>query len=153
MSGVIRFRRTTFAADAVRLTTVRAIVFIEEQDCPFDEEFDGLDDAAIQILGEIDGEPVACGRIRRLEPGLAKLERLAVRRGQRGLGHGRSLLRTMIGIARAEGAMRLTLNAQMHALGFYEAEGFVAEGAVFDEVGIPHRKMNRAAGPPTETTP
>ncbi|MEZ5652161.1 MAG: GNAT family N-acetyltransferase [Burkholderiaceae bacterium] len=145
MSTAVTFRRCSFAQDALRLACVRAIVFIAEQNCPFDEEFDGLDDAATQILGERAGEPVACGRIRLVEPRLAKLERLAVLASLRRLGHGRALLDYMIHTARAMGATGLTLNAQLHAQGFYEAAGFVAQGPVFDEVGIAHRKMTRAA--------
>jgi predicted GNAT family N-acyltransferase len=33
------------------------------------------------------------------------------------------------------------LNAQTHALGFYEQLGFRAQGEEFMEAGIPHRHM------------
>jgi predicted GNAT family N-acyltransferase len=35
------------------------------------------------------------------------------------------------------------LSAQVHALGFYRAEGFEPEGALYDEAGIPHQAMRR----------
>lgn len=35
------------------------------------------------------------------------------------------------------------LNAQRHALGFYERAGFVSEGNEFIEAGIPHYRMTR----------
>lgn len=144
-SSAPRFRSTAFADDALRLAAVRAVVFIAEQGCPFAEEFDGLDDGALHVLGEADGEPVACARIRMIAPGLAKLERMAVLAPWRGCGHGRALLRHVMDTARKAGAQRFTLNAQCHAIPFYAAEGFVGEGPVFDEVGIPHRKMSRKA--------
>ncbi len=36
------------------------------------------------------------------------------------------------------------LNAQTHARGFYEAQGFVVEGDEFIEAGIAHVAMARA---------
>jgi len=82
------FRVVAMRDDVQRAFTVRSIVFIGEQRCPYREEFDGLDADALHILGEEDGEPIAAGRIRSVE-GSAKLERIAVlapARG-RGLGH------------------------------------------------------------------
>jgi predicted GNAT family N-acyltransferase len=38
------------------------------------------------------------------------------------------------------------LHAQVQALPFYEKAGFRAEGEVFDEAGIPHRRMRKALG-------
>jgi predicted GNAT family N-acyltransferase len=38
----------------------------------------------------------------------------------------------------------VVLHAQTHALRFYERQGFVADGPVFDEAGIAHRRMSRA---------
>jgi ElaA protein len=42
---------------------------------------------------------------------------------------------------RARGLARAKLGSQVHAIRFYEALGFVAEGPVFDDAGIPHRNM------------
>jgi predicted GNAT family N-acyltransferase len=33
------------------------------------------------------------------------------------------------------------LSAQVHAIGFYRAEGFETEGPVYEEAGIPHQGM------------
>ena len=35
------------------------------------------------------------------------------------------------------------LDAQVPVIPFYERLGFVAEGPVFDDAGIPHRRMTR----------
>ncbi|MEZ5657305.1 MAG: GNAT family N-acetyltransferase [Burkholderiaceae bacterium] len=145
LDDTIRLRRTRFARDGLRLASVRAIVFIAEQRCPFAEEFDGLDEDAVHVLGEIRDEPVACGRLRPLEPGTVKLERLAVLAELRGRGHGRALLEFMMATARTMGARTLTLNAQVQVVGLYEAAGFATQGAVFEEVGIAHLKMSRPA--------
>jgi predicted GNAT family N-acyltransferase len=37
----------------------------------------------------------------------------------------------------------LILDAQLHAIPFYERFGFVAHGEVFLDAGIEHRKMDR----------
>ena len=36
---------------------------------------------------------------------------------------------------------QVALNSQVHALGFYGAQGFEAEGPVYEEAGIPHQVM------------
>ncbi|MEZ5739839.1 MAG: GNAT family N-acetyltransferase [Burkholderiaceae bacterium] len=140
----MQFRQTRFADDLLGITTVRAIVFIDGQNCPVSDEYDGLDDDAIQILGLVDGEPVACGRIRTVG-GIAKLERLAIRRQWRGQGHGNGLLEFMMQVARARGHKRFKLHAQVQAVGFYRRHGFEPGGPVFQEVGIDHLLMTRDA--------
>jgi predicted GNAT family N-acyltransferase len=102
---------------------LRRVVYIGEQSCPIDEEFDGNDFAATQIIGHIDGEPVATARIRWFAS-FAKLERLAIRREWRGLGYGHELLQFLIWLARAKGFCRLYLHAQARLEPFYAQYGF-----------------------------
>lgn len=68
--------------DFTRVAAIRAIAYMAEQDCPYDEEFDGNDFCAMHLLGWLDGEPAACLRIRFFGD-FAKLERLAVRPDRR----------------------------------------------------------------------
>lgn len=63
--------------DFLRVAAVRSMVYVGEQDCPFDEEFDGNDFCAMHILGWVDNEPAASLRIRFFAD-FAKVERLAV---------------------------------------------------------------------------
>ena len=44
-------------------------------------------------------------------------------------------------LRRQPGITRAKLGSQTHALGFYERLGFIAEGPVYDDAGIPHRDM------------
>jgi predicted GNAT family N-acyltransferase len=53
------------------------------------------------------------------------------------------LLDHLVVLARSRGDARAMLNAQTHALPFYERHGFVAVGEPFDEAGIPHLAMER----------
>ena len=108
------FRRIKSSEDLNKCFVVRAIVFMDEQTCPYEEEFDGLDESAIHILGEENGEPFACGRIRFLDD-TAKLERLAIRRAWRGKKYGNELLKKMIEIAQNEGFSKFKLHAQCQA--------------------------------------
>jgi predicted GNAT family N-acyltransferase len=66
---------------------------------------------------------------------------MAVLKSYRRKGVGRKLLKRAIATARSRGAKRVYLHAQVPVIGFYETAGFRCNGAVFDEAGIPHRKM------------
>jgi len=59
----------------------------------------------------------------------------------RSRGVGRALLQTLLDLAVRQGLPRVSLSAQIHALGFYERAGFHAVGELFIDAGIPHRKM------------
>ncbi len=63
--------------DFLRVAAIRSMVYLGEQDCPFDEEFDGNDFCAMHILGWVENEPAASLRIRFFAD-FAKVERLAV---------------------------------------------------------------------------
>lgn len=119
---------------------IRKTVFIEEQNVPEEEEYDGLDETSTLILGWVRGQAVATGRLRFL-PELAKIERVAVLKEYRGLGLGAALTRYMMHLAQKKGVTTIKLNSQCEAIGFYEKLGFTARGEVFLDAGIPHREM------------
>jgi predicted GNAT family N-acyltransferase len=136
------FRVVTSPEDLLKVYAVRSIVFIEEQHCPWALEFDGLDEGAIHILGEQDGEPAAAARIRLLGD-YAKLERIAVRAGYRGQRIGERLVDYMASVAHQHGFTTLKMHAQAHLTGFYRAHGFEVCGELFEEAGIDHYPMLR----------
>lgn len=69
--------------DYQKMAAIRAAVFMSEQDCPYEEEFDGNDLCATHFL-VFDG-PQAVGTLRmRWFAGFAKLERVVLLRSQRG---------------------------------------------------------------------
>ncbi len=124
------------AADA--LARVRRAVFIVEQGVPESLEWDDADTVSIHALASAaDGEPVATGRL--LPDG--HIGRMAVLPAWRGRGVGAAILSLLVSQARDRGDREIALAAQVHAIGFYEREGFVAEGPVFDDAGLPHRRM------------
>jgi predicted GNAT family N-acyltransferase len=64
--------------DLMTVFAIRSAVYLAEQDCPMEEEFDGNDLVAAHFLGFVGNEPVACLRVRFFGD-FAKVERLAVR--------------------------------------------------------------------------
>ena len=136
-------RETDWAHDAVRLSAVRRAVFIDEQNVPEALEWDAHDAAALHLLATAhDGTPIGCARL--LPDG--HIGRMAVLAAWRGQGVGRALLTAVLEAAKARGHSVVRLSAQTHAAGFYAAEGFVAEGAGYEEAGIPHVAMWKILG-------
>ncbi|WP_433934509.1 GNAT family N-acetyltransferase [Sorangium cellulosum] len=126
-------------AGALRL---RHEVFVVEQAVPADIEVDELD-AGAQHYVVLEGEEVVATM--RIVPYMdaLKVGRVAVRKDLRGAGLGRRLLEEAIRIGAAQGARALVLDAQVAAAPFYRKLGFIEEGPIFDEAGIPHLRMVR----------
>jgi predicted GNAT family N-acyltransferase len=120
------------------LYAVRRQVFIVEQGVPEEIEIDEWDPLSRHVLAiDGSGNSVGCGRL--LPDG--HIGRMAVLEEGRGKGVGLRILQTLIAMAKAQDIPRIVLSAQTHALGFYEKAGFIPEGPIYEEVGIPHRLM------------
>jgi predicted GNAT family N-acyltransferase len=124
---------------------IRMEVFVDEQQVPPHLEPDEYDADALHLLTIIPetGEAVATARIVDKGNGLAKIGRVAVRKAWRGRHIGDSQMRFALETATASGFTTAALDAQTYVIPFYERLGFVAEGPVFDDAGIPHRHMRR----------
>ncbi len=129
---------------------IRTVVFIGEQECPPEEEWDTFDEPGARystcrhFVGSWNGVDVATARWHETtydnQPA-AKLERFAVLKEARGNGFGTAMVEHLMDDARAQGYEALVLHAQAYLKEFYERLGFVRIGDVFDEAGIPHVKM------------
>jgi predicted GNAT family N-acyltransferase len=127
--------------DQALLRQVRQQVFIEEQLVPEALEWDGTDDAALHLLAlDEAGRPIGTARL--LPSG--QIGRMAVLRPWRRRGVGSALLRRLLDEAAQGSWPKLFLNAQLTALPFYTRHGFSSEGEIFEEAGIPHRRMTRS---------
>ena len=122
---------------------IRTRVFVEEQGVPPELEEDRHDPAATHWLALSADGPVGTARARRLGDAV-KAERVAVDAGYRRRGVGRALMEAIEGWARQQGLTCLMLNAQLTALPFYLGLGYQAEGAIFEEAGIPHRALSKS---------
>jgi predicted GNAT family N-acyltransferase len=116
---------------------LRVEVFVQEQKVPAEEERDEYDETALHFLARHDGEPVGTARVL-LKPDGAKITRVAVRKSARGLGIGAALMRH---IEANVAAQQFMLDAQTHALPFYQSLGYKPVGEEFLEAGIPHFRM------------
>ncbi|NDL70684.1 GNAT family N-acetyltransferase [Vreelandella alkaliphila] len=116
---------------------IRRVVFIDEQNVPKEEEWDGRDEECIHFLATVEGTPVGTARL--LPDG--HIGRVAVLASFRGSGIGYQLMEAAIRAAKSAGHTSVALSAQLHALAFYERLGFVTHGDVFMDAGIPHREM------------
>ena len=110
--------------DWMRAASVRSAVYIGEQECPFDEEFDGNDFSAIHLIGYSGDEPAGCIRIRHFAD-FAKVERLAVRKEFRHSRLSFLLVRAAIELCRVKGYRRIYGHAQRRLLGFWRRFGAI----------------------------
>lgn len=124
---------------------IRRKVFIEEQSCPEEEEFDAYDKCALHLMVYVDEIPAATGRIWH-DGNSFRIGRLAVLREFRGQKIGDLALRLLIYKAFSSGAEELNISAQTYVRGFYEKFGFRAEGEEYMEAGIPHIAMRVKKG-------
>lgn len=131
----------TLTNDIVACRALRRTVFTEEQGVSEADEVDDLDDQALHLLACIDNVPMGSARL--LVVGdTGKVGRVCVLPAARGTGMGAALMQAAVAqFRKMDGIRKVKLGAQTHALGFYERLGFVAEGPIYDDAGIPHRDM------------
>ncbi len=121
---------------------IRKTVFVEEQGIPAELEWDAADATCVHAVARNRlGQALATGRLLPYQPGTAKIGRMAVLPSQRGTGVGRQVLDALMAAAKARGDASVLLHAQASAAPFYRRAGYVAEGAPFEEAGIPHLAM------------
>ena len=141
---MIAVRLAESPEDVLTCLRLRWTVFVEEQGVRPSLEKDEHDERdAVHALALIDGIPAGTGRFIFEEPGLAKIQRMAVIDDVRGQGVGRALLAFLEQEASRRGARAFTLGAQVSARPFYEKAGYSAQGPVFDDAGIPHVRMDK----------
>jgi predicted GNAT family N-acyltransferase len=109
--------------DFMRAAVIRGAVFIGEQKCPYDEEFDGNDFTATHLIGYVGNEPAGCLRIRYFSD-FVKLERLVVRKEFRSSGLARQLVSAGVEFCRTKGYTRMCTYAQKRLVKFWGKCGF-----------------------------
>ena len=118
---------------------IRFTVFCEEQGVPREIELDEHDRESIHAVAYAGASPVGTARL--LPDG--HIGRMAVLKDWRGRGIGALMLQRLIERARERGDREVALSAQVHAVPFYRAQGFVPEGGEYMEAGIRHQAMRR----------
>lgn len=102
---------------------IRSAVYLNEQQCPFGEEFDGNDFSGSHLLASIGNEPCGCARLRYFGD-FVKIERLAVLKRHRNAGVGRKLVTAAIEFSRTKGYRRAYAHARKSLLSFWSKQGF-----------------------------
>ncbi len=119
---------------------VRKTVFVEEQNVPVEEEIDQYEDASKHFVLYKGEAPIAAGRFRVVD-GYGKVERICVLKEARGTGAGKEIMNQIENFAAKTGLEKLKLNAQTHAIPFYERLGYEVVSDEFLDAGIPHKTM------------
>jgi predicted GNAT family N-acyltransferase len=109
--------------DIMKVVSIRSAVYIAEQDCPFDEEFDGNDFSATHLIGYVGNEPAGCLRIRYFGT-FAKIERLAVRHEFRKTKLAFRLARAGVEFCKAKGYRCLYGHSRKDLVNFWRRFGF-----------------------------
>lgn len=122
---------------------IRQAVFVDEQGVPPELEIDDYDGIAWHALATLDGAPAATARLVTLDAARVKIGRVATLASFRRRGLAGQLLELLMEYARREGFVEAILDSQLSALPLYEQHGFVAEGEIFVEADLPHRRMRR----------
>lgn len=96
------------------------------------------------LIGAFDEEKIlACCLLKKLDAESCKLRQMAVHGSLQGKGVGASLLNFAENVARDRGFRKMVMNARKTALGFYGKLGYQVVGEEFDEVTIPHFRMEK----------
>jgi len=115
--------------DMMRVAAIRGAVYIGEQECPYEEEFDGNDFSATHLIAYIGDEPIGCARIRCFAD-FVKFERVAVRKEFRNSRAAIILTTAGLDFARAKGYRRAYGHSQARLVNFWRRWGFApVEGA------------------------
>lgn len=122
---------------------IRKKVFVEEQQVPLSIELDEHEDDAIHfICYNTNEEAVGASRLRLLGT-YGKLERICVLSAYRGQSIGKQIIQHMEEKITQENIAKATLNAQTHAIIFYEKLGYTVVSEAFIDAGIPHVTMEK----------
>lgn len=141
---IIRFN----AGDETHFQTacsIRHRVFVEEQSVDPALEHDEHETVSDHYLLFDDNEPRAACRVRTMEDGAWKIERVAVLREWRGMGYGFAIMDEVERLARLRGVRRMKLHAQTRVKDFYLKCGWkLSMPDVFIEAGVPHVAMEKS---------
>lgn len=134
----IAVNKATNQQDLDKVFAIRKTVFVGEQSCPPELEWEN-EDISVHFLAKFGDEDAGACRWRKTENGY-KIERLAVLKQFRGKGIASEMIKAIFSDLPSD-AQYIYMHAQLTAMSVYEKSGFIAEGPQFEEAGILHYKM------------
>lgn len=143
----LTLKPVTTPMDMMNVLNIRNIVFVGEQNCPYDiEVVPSEENEAKHFLIYYKEIPVGTIRYRMMGDRTFKLERFAVLKEYRGHGYGKEAFLYLVNKIEEEyNPCTIYFNAQYQLLDYYKAMGFIPEGEAFYEANIKHIKMVKKA--------
>lgn len=144
MHNILNVVKTTDVEKRKDAFAVRTTVFVDEQKVPPELEIDELENEAVHfILYDNQSQPCGAGRFRTVDE-YGKVERICVLKKARGSGAGNLIMEAIEQHARTiSGLTKLKLDAQVHAIPFYEKRGYEVVSDEFLDAGIVHKTMTK----------
>lgn len=132
-------------SDLEKAFSLRAKVFIDEQNVPPELEIDEFEDEAVHflVIDEAYNITVGAGRMRNIE-NIAKIERICVHKDYRNQNIGTLIMEKIEAYAKHKHFSKCMLEAQVQAIPFYEKIGYEICSTEFLDAGILHRKMEKS---------
>lgn len=109
--------------DFMKVVAIRSSVFLAEQDCPYDEEFDHNDLSASHLIAYLRNEPVATLRVRWFAS-FAKIERVCVMKHVRGGALVKLMIETAVEMIGRKGYRHVLGYIQKRLVPFWKQLGF-----------------------------
>jgi predicted GNAT family N-acyltransferase len=109
--------------DLMRVVAIRNAVYIGEQECPYEEEYDGNDLAATHLLAYMGDEPIGCLRMRFFAD-FVKFERMAIRKEFRKSRAAILLAQAGLKLGQRKGYRRAYAHSQTRLVDFWRRFGF-----------------------------
>lgn len=142
MAYLVRFASSVQDLDAGY--ALRRDVFETEQNIPRPLDRDPYDYSADHVVAfDESGRCVGTGRIVRMDARTAQVGRMAVAKEKRKCGIGALVLDALERMAAMRGVTDLVVASQLPAESFYKNRGFVRQGEVFLDQGVPHVLMKK----------
>tara|TARA_Y100001935_G_C17151964_1_gene430894 strand:+ start:14 stop:451 length:438 start_codon:yes stop_codon:yes gene_type:complete len=105
---------------------------------------DEYEDKSFHLIGVIDNQIVACGRLHFIDDSKAQIRYMAVDEKYQGKGLGSSILSLLENHAKKNNADKVILNARDHAIKFYAAAKYkILKKYHGSDTGIPHTTMTK----------
>ena len=109
--------------DLMRVAAIRNAVYIGEQECPYEEEYDGNDLSSTHLLAYMGDEPIGCLRMRFFAD-FMKFERMAIRKEFRRSRAAILLAQAGLKLARKKGYRLAYAHSQVRLVEFWGRFGF-----------------------------
>lgn len=93
------------------------------------------------LIAEDSGKIVGGLAVKVLTPARWKIRQVAVAASAQGRGLGAFLMQHAMSVAEDESVREIILHSREAVVSFYEKLGFATVGEPFEEVGLPHRRM------------